>query len=67
MAPPLASAEGMMHRLMQISLFGIPLAGSQVQGRHRFAFCLQQPVAQRLRKQGVVAIPLTPLVQGDDE
>ncbi len=43
-------ADGMAHCLIEISPLSIPLACSQVQGWHRFAFCLLQPIAQYLRK-----------------
>ena len=47
---PVACADGVTYRLMEDSLLGIPLAGAQVQGSHRFAFRLLQPVAQSLVK-----------------
>jgi hypothetical protein len=64
---PVACADGVTERFMEVALLGIPLAGAQVQGRHRFAFRLLESVAQGLGKEGMVAIPLPSLIRSHDE
>ena len=47
----------MPHCLVDLSFLGVPDAGAMMQTRHIFPAYLLQPMAQRLSKKGLVAIP----------
>ena len=46
-------------------VFGIPETGTMVQERHQISVSLLELVAQGLGKEGMIAIPLPLVIQGD--
>ncbi len=62
----IASCDGVPKRCGQVTMRLIPIAGTLVVARHVHGRLLQ-PLAQQIRKQPVIAVPLPVVVQRNDE
>ena len=56
---PVTGAHSILHRLGDVSLLCVPLTGPQIQRVDLFCGNLLQTSAQRLSKEGMVAIPVS--------
>ncbi len=63
----IGNRQGMGHRLYEETVLLVPLAGVEVEVRNTCGPKLPQPTAQHLGKQVVVAIPLPPVIERDEE
>jgi hypothetical protein len=59
--------QGVVHRLQQVAVRGVPLARAPVQLGDQVQLLVDQPGAQDVREQVVVAVPAALVVEGDDE
>ena len=61
------AGQGVPDRLLGQIVALVPLAGALVQQRHLVGLLAEHPRPQHVGEQVVVAVPLAPVVQGDEE